>query len=145
MEKSSNSEFSPKVIGFLCNWCTYAAADLAGGSRSAIPPSFSVIRVMCSSRIDHNLLLTTFFRGADGILVAGCHPGDCNYGEGTYYARRRFAQLKKDMHTLGLDPDRLKIVWVSAAEGNRYSEVVTEFTEKIKQLGPNPINSSTRF
>lgn len=145
MEKSSNNGFTPKVIGFLCNWCTYAAADLAGGSRLEIPSSFSVIRVMCSSRIDHNLLLTTFFRGADGILVAGCHPGDCHYGEGNYYVRRRFAQLKKVMQILGLDPERLELVWVSAAEGNRYAEVVAEFTEKIKKLGPNPINNSTRF
>lgn len=145
MEKSSETEFTPAIVGFLCNWCTYAAADLAGASRLEIPSSFSVIRVMCSSRIDHNLLLTTFFKGADGILVAGCHPGDCHYGEGNYYARRRFAQLKKVMEVLGFDHERLQLSWISAAERDRYVEVVGKFTEKIRALGPNPIKSSTRF
>lgn len=145
MEKSTEIEFTPAIVGFLCNWCTYAAADLAGASRLEIPSSFSVIRVMCSSRIDHNLLLTTFFKGADGILVAGCHPGDCHYGEGNYYARRRFAQLKKVMEVLGFDHERLQLTWISAAERDRYVEVVGKFTEKIRVLGPNPIKSSTRF
>lgn len=145
MEKPSENEFTPSIVGFLCNWCTYAAADLAGASRLEIPSSFSVIRVMCSSRIDHNLLLTTFFKGADGILVAGCHPGDCHYGEGNYYARRRFAQLKKVMEVLGFDHERLQLTWISAAERDRYAEVVGKFTEKIRALGPNPIKSSTRF
>ena len=145
MEKSSETGFTPAIVGFLCNWCTYAAADLAGSSKLELPPSFTVIRVMCSSRIDHNLLLSTYFKGADGILVAGCHPGDCHYGEGNYYARRRFALLKKVMETLELDPDRLQLSWVSAAEGKRYADVVNEFTEKIRELGPNPIKNSTRF
>ena len=145
MREKAGAEFVPSIVGFLCNWCTYAAADLAGASKLALPPSFTVIRVMCSSRIDHNLLLSTYFKGADGILVAGCHPGDCHYGEGNYYARRRFALLKKVMETLNLDPDRLQLSWVSASEGKRYAEVVGEFTEKIKELGPNPIKNSTRF
>jgi F420-non-reducing hydrogenase iron-sulfur subunit len=139
------SDFEPKVIGFLCNWCTYAAADLAGASKLLLPSNFTVVRVMCSSRIDHNLILSTFFRGADGILVAGCHPGDCHYGEGNYYARRRFALLKKVMETLDLEPDRLELRWVSAAEGNRYAEVVNSFTDRIRELGPSPIRTSTRF
>jgi F420-non-reducing hydrogenase iron-sulfur subunit len=139
------SDFEPKVIGFLCNWCTYAAADLAGASKLLLPSNFTVVRVMCSSRIDHNLILSTFFRGADGILVAGCHPGDCHYGEGNYYARRRFALLKKVMETLDLEPARLELRWVSAAEGNRYAEVVNSFTDRIRELGPSPIRTSTRF
>jgi F420-non-reducing hydrogenase iron-sulfur subunit len=139
------SDFEPKVIGFLCNWCTYAAADLAGASKLLLPGNFTVVRVMCSSRIDHNLILSTFFRGADGILVAGCHPGDCHYGEGNYYARRRFALLKKVMETLDLEPARLELRWVSAAEGNRYAEVVNSFTDRIRELGPSPIRTSTRF
>ena len=134
--------FTPKIVGFLCNWCTYAAADLAGSSKTEISPSLSVIRVMCSSRIDHNLVLTTFFNGADGILIAGCHPGDCHYDKGNYFARRRYALLKNVMNTLKLDPERLQLSWVSAAEGKRYADVVNEFSKKIEQLGPNPINDT---
>lgn len=100
---------------------------------------------MCSSRVDHNLLLKTFFSGADGVLIAGCHPGDCHYDKGNYYARRRYALLKKIMQTLNLEPDRLQLSWVSAAEGNRYAEVVNKFTEKIIQLGPSSINNSPCF
>jgi len=137
--------FTPKIVGFLCNWCTYAAADLAGSSKTEISPSLTVIRVMCSSRIDHNLVLTTFFNGADGILIAGCHPGDCHYDKGNYYARRRYALLKNVMETLKLDPDRLQLSWVSAAEGKRYADVVNEFSKKIEKLGPNPINDTPLF
>jgi len=138
-------DFEPRVVGFLCNWCTYAAADLAGSSKLPIPAGFSVVRVMCSSRIDPNLVLSTFFRGADGILVAGCHPGDCHYGEGNYFARRRFALLRKILQTLDLEPGRLELRWVSAAEGNRYAEVVGEFTDRIRELGPSPLRTSARF
>jgi F420-non-reducing hydrogenase iron-sulfur subunit len=145
LEENFVSDFTPAIVGFLCNWCTYAAADLAGSSKLELSPEFTVIRVMCSSRIDHNLLLSTFFKGADGILVAGCHPGDCHYGEGNYYARRRFAMLKQVMTTLDLDPERLQLSWVSAAEGNRYAEVVNEFTQKIRTLGPNPVKNSSLF
>jgi F420-non-reducing hydrogenase iron-sulfur subunit len=144
-EENASHDFRPKIVGFLCNWCTYAAADLAGSSKLALAPEFSVIRVMCSSRIDHNLLLSTFFKGADGILVAGCHPGDCHYGEGNYYARRRFALLKQVMTTLGLDPERLQLSWVSAAEGKRYADVVNEFTERIRAMGPNPVGNGSLF
>ncbi len=137
--------YTPKIVGFLCNWCTYAAADLAGSSKTEISSNFTVVRVMCSSRIDHNLLLTTFFNGADGILMAGCHPGDCHYDKGNYFARRRFALLKNVMETLKLDPERLELTWISAAEGHRYAEVVNSFSEKIEKLGPNPINKSSLF
>jgi len=145
MDKTEENSFTPKIVGFLCNWCTYAAADLAGSSKLEISPSLTVIRVMCSSRVDHNLLLNTFFNGADGVLIAGCHPGDCHYDKGNYFTRRRYAILKKVLETLKLDPDRLQLSWISAAEGNRYADVVNDFTEKIKQLGPNPLNKSTVF
>ncbi len=135
-------QFTPKIVGFLCNWCSYAGADLAGAAKLEIMPSLTVIRVMCSSRIDPNLVLTTLLLGADGILIAGCHPGDCHYDKGNYYARRRFALLKKVIETLKIDPERLQLSWVSASEGKRYAEVVNRFTEKIKKMGPNPIQST---
>jgi F420-non-reducing hydrogenase iron-sulfur subunit len=145
MEKASDEHFEPKIVGFLCNWCTYAAADLAGSSKLDISPSFTVIRIMCSSRVDPNMVMTTFFNGADGILIAGCHPGDCHYGKGNYFTRRRYAQMKKVLEILKLDPERLQLSWISAAEGNRYAEVVNAFTNKIKGLGPNPIQKSSLF
>ncbi len=132
-------EFQPKIVGFLCNWCSYAGADLAGSTRLEVPSSFSVIRVMCSGRVDPVLAATALLRGADGVLVAGCHPGDCHYREGNYYARRRFALLRKTAETLGLDSERLALAWVSASEGQKFSEVANTFTEKIKRLGPNPM------
>ena len=135
-------QFTPKIVGFLCNWCSYAGADLAGSNRLEILPSLSVIRVMCTSRIDLNLVLTAFLWGADGILIAGCHPGDCHYENGNYYARRRFALLKKVIETLKIDPERLQLSWVSASEGKRYAEVVNQFTEKIRKMGPNPIQTN---
>jgi F420-non-reducing hydrogenase iron-sulfur subunit len=143
--ENHKDEFTPNIVGFLCNWCTYAAADLAGSSKLEISPSLNVIRVMCSSRIDYNLVLTTFFGGADGILIAGCHPGDCHYDKGNYYARRRYALLKKIMETLKLDPERLQLSWISASEGQRYADVVNHFTEKIKKLGPNSINKNAYY
>ena len=144
-ESDGKREFTPRIVGFLCNWCTYAAADLAGSTKLEVSPSLTVVRVMCSSRVDHNLLLTTFFKGADGILIAGCHPGDCHYGKGNYYTRRRYAVLKKVMEGLGLEPERLQLSWVSASEGNRYADVVNAFSEKIKALGPNPLNRRSDF
>lgn len=145
MESEGKDGFTPKIVGYLCNWCTYAAADLAGSSKLEISPHLSVIRVMCSSRIDFNLVLTTFFNGADGILIGGCHPGDCHYDKGNYYTRRRYALLKNVLDTLKLDPERLQLSWISASEGNRYAEVVNRFSEKIKKLGPNPLNGNPYF
>lgn len=131
--------FRPRIVGFLCNWCSYAGADLAGSTKLEVSSSFSVIRVMCSGRVDPVLIATALLRGADGVLLAGCHPGDCHYRKGNYYARRRFALLKKTIETLGLDSERLALAWISASEGQRFSGVVNEFTEKIKRLGPNPM------
>ena len=134
-----DEEFMPKILAFLCNWCSYAGADLAGATKLDIPSSLSVIKVMCSGRVDPVLVATALLHGADGVLVAGCHPGDCHYREGNYYARRRFALLKKTIETLGLDSERLMLAWVSASEGQRFKEVTNEFTKHIKQMGPNPM------
>jgi len=134
-------EFTPRIVGFLCNWCSYAGADLAGATKLEIPSSLSVIRVMCSGRVDPVLVVTALLHGADGVLVAGCHPGDCHYRKGNYYARRRFALLKKTFETLGLDSERFMLAWVSASEGQRFKEVATEFTEQIKKMGPSPMKT----
>ncbi len=145
MNTNGKEGFEPKIVGYLCNWCTYAAADLAGSSKLEISPSFTVIRVMCSSRVDYNLVLTTFFSGADGILIAGCHPGDCHYDKGNYYARRRYGLLKSVLGALEMDSERLQLSWISASEGKRYADVVNEFSNKIKEMGPNPINRNAYY
>jgi len=131
--------FQPRIVGFLCNWCSYAGADLAGANRLIVPSSITPIRIMCSSRLDPTLILNALLRGADGVLVAGCHPGDCHYGEGNYYARRRLYLLKEVLASLGLEEDRFRLEWVSASEGKRFSEVAIDFDRRIRELGPNPI------
>lgn len=131
-------KFEPKIVGFLCNWCSYAGADIAGNAKLNVPASFIPIRVMCSSRVDPTTIINAYLRGADGILLAGCHPGDCHYEKGNYYARRRFALVKNTIKSLGLESNRLRLSWISAAEGQRFADVVNEFTEHIKGLGPNP-------
>jgi F420-non-reducing hydrogenase iron-sulfur subunit len=137
------SDFEPRIVGFLCNWCSYAGADLAGTSRLEIPPTLIPIRVMCSSRVDPEMVTDAFLKGADGVLIAGCHPGDCHYDKGNYFARRRFAVLKRVVESLGLEADRLRLSWVSASEGARFRDVVQEFTERIRELGPNPTAKET--
>jgi F420-non-reducing hydrogenase iron-sulfur subunit len=132
-----DEEFIPKVLAFLCNWCSYAGADLAGTSRLKYPTSILPIRVMCSSRVDPVLVIEAYLRGLDGILIGGCHPGDCHYQKGNYYTRRRFALLKKILEEIGLESERLMLSWISASEGPKYAKVATEFTEKIKKLGEN--------
>ncbi len=127
----------PKILTFLCNWCSYAGADLAGTSRLKYPTSIIPIRVMCSSRVDPLFILKGFLSGADGILLTGCHPGDCHYQSGNYYTRRRFAALKKIFEDLGLEHDRLCLSWISASEGQKYAKITTEFTQKIEGLGKN--------
>jgi len=131
-------KYMPKILAFLCNWCSYAGADLAGTSRLKYPPSILPIRVMCSSRVDPLFVLNAYLGGVDGVLIAGCHPGDCHYQEGNYYTRRRFAMFKKIIEEIGLEPDRLLLSWVSASEGQKYAKVTTEFTDKVKKLGENP-------
>lgn len=134
-----NEEYMPKIIGFLCNWCAYTGADLAGVARLKIPPSLRVVRVMCSGRIDPLFVIKAFLKGADGVMMMGCHPGDCHYQKGNYNARRRFIMLQKIFDNLSLEPERLGLWWVSASEGPRYSKVTEEFSEKIKSLGPSPV------
>ncbi|MCE7739228.1 MAG: hydrogenase iron-sulfur subunit [Candidatus Heimdallarchaeota archaeon] len=129
-------EFEPNIIGFLCNWCSYAGADLAGTSRIQYPPNVKIIKVMCSGRVNPMYIINAFQQGADGVLVSGCHPGDCHYTSGNYLARRRIATMKKLLEFLGIEPDRVRMTWVSAAEGRKYADVVRELTDDIKKLGP---------
>jgi F420-non-reducing hydrogenase iron-sulfur subunit len=129
-------EFEPNIIGFLCNWCSYAGADLAGTSRIQYPPNLKVIRVMCSGRVNPIFIINALQQGADGVLIGGCHPGDCHYERGNYLARRRIAILKRLLEYAGIDERRVRMTWVSAAEGNKFAEVVKEVTDDIKRLGP---------
>jgi F420-non-reducing hydrogenase iron-sulfur subunit len=130
--------FEPKILGFLCNWCSYAGADLAGVSRIQYPPNMRVIRVMCSGRVDPKFIIHALERGIDGIFVLGCHPGDCHYLEGNYEAIRKFDMTKKFLEYVNMD-NRIRLDWVSASEGVRFGEVVNEFIEHIKNLGPSPL------
>ena len=128
--------YQPKIIGFLCNWCGYAGADLAGTSRMTYPANIRVIRVPCSGRVDPLLIMKSFQQGADGVLVAGCHPGECHYVEGNYYFRRRFALLHPFLEYLGIEKERFRVEWVSASEGKKFSQVVSSFTQELAELGP---------
>ena len=129
-------KFEPKIVAFFCNWCTYLAADLAGTSRMKYAPNTRVIRVMCSGRLDPQFILKAFADGADGVLIGGCHPGDCHYQEGNYKALRRFYLLKKMVKDMGIEDDRLRLEWISAAEGERVRSVVNDMVEKVRTLGP---------
>ncbi|EQB62470.1 MAG: Methyl-viologen-reducing hydrogenase delta subunit [candidate division Zixibacteria bacterium RBG-1] len=130
------NEFEPKIVGFLCNWCAYSGADLAGVSRMKMAPNVRSIRVMCTGRVDPTFILKAFACGADGVLIGGCHPGDCHYAEGNYKALRRSVFLKRMLKEQGIDPQRLRIEWISASEGDKYAKVVDEMTETIRALGP---------
>jgi len=129
-------EREPKILAFLCNWCSYAGADLAGVSRIQYPPNVRVIRVPCSSRINPFFIVKALQQGIDGVLVAGCHPGDCHYISGNYIARRKFAIIKSFLEYIGIEKDRVQFTWISAAEGLRFAEVIKEVTEKVRHLGP---------
>src|SRR6056297_3893647 len=133
---TEEKEFEPKIIAFLCNWCSYAAADLAGSSRIQYPPNIRVIRVPCSGRLDPLLIIKAFNSGADGILVSGCHPGDCHYLDGNYYARRRFVMLKELMTFAGIEEQRVNFTWCSASEGSRFGVVVKKVVDRVKEVGP---------
>ncbi len=135
MEKGEGSE--PKILAFLCNWCSYAGADLAGVSRLQYPPNIRVIRVPCSGRVNPLFILRGLRQGADGVLISGCHPGDCHYLSGNYFARRKFALLKNLLEYVGVEPGRVQFSWVSASEGGKFSQVVKEVTQEVKALGPN--------
>jgi F420-non-reducing hydrogenase iron-sulfur subunit len=138
------TEFEPKIVGFLCNWCSYAGADLAGVSRFQYPPNLRVIRVMCSGRVHPAHVLEAFRDGADGVLVAGCHPpNDCHYISGNLKAQRRVALLKNLMAQLGLGPERLRLEWISAAEGDKFARVIREMVSDLKKLGQSPLRKTT--
>jgi len=134
-------EFEPRIVGFLCNWCAYSGADLAGTSRIQYPPNIRVIRLMCTGALDPIYVLRAFLEGADGILIAGCHPGDCHYLNGNYKARRRIAILKEILKGLGLDEDRIWLRWISASEGQRFADTVKEMVEYLKAKGPSPLKN----
>lgn len=130
--------FEPKIIGFLCNWCSYEGADAAGRARKAYPANLRVVRVMCSGRVDPQFILEAFKEGADGVMILGCHPGDCHYKEGNLQMLKRYAVLKRVLGQFGIEEDRLRLDWISAGEGDKFVKVVCEMTERMRQLGPLP-------
>jgi len=133
---------NPKIIAFLCNWCSYTGADLAGTSRMKYASHVRVIRVMCSGRVDPTFVIKSFQEGADGVLICGCHPGDCHYHEGNYKCLRRYHLLQKYIKQMGIRPERLRLEWISASEGLEFSQLVNEFSETIRSLEPSPIKES---
>ena len=129
-------QFEPKIIGFTCNWCSYRAADLAGISRIKYPPNVRLVRLMCSGRMDPTFVLKAFSNGADGVLISGCHPGDCHYVDQNYKAQRRYLLLRRMLVQMGFEPDRVNLFWASAGEGLQFAEEVTKMVEKVRALGP---------
>jgi F420-non-reducing hydrogenase iron-sulfur subunit len=132
----ANEPFEPKIVGFCCNWCSYRAADLAGTARIKYAPNVRIIRVMCSGRVDPAFILKAMAMGADGVLIAGCHPGECHYIEQNYKAMRRYHMLKHTLSAMGVEPDRVRLVWASAAEGQQFAEAVEKLVEDVRKLGP---------
>lgn len=135
-EKKNDSKWKPLILGILCNWCSYAGADLAGSSRLKHPANLRIVRVPCSGRVNPLFVLKGFQKGFDGVMVLGCHPGDCHYAKGNYYARRRIMLLKELLQSMGIEPERFHFEWVSASEGVRFAELVSEMSEKIEKVGP---------
>ena len=133
---SANASWQPRIVAFFCNWCTYTASDLAGTSRMTYAPNTRVIRVMCSGRLDPQFVLAALRQGADGVLIGGCHPGDCHYQEGNYKALRRFRLLKKLLKQMGIEEERVRLEWISASEGDRVQKVTNEMVEQVRKLGP---------
>jgi F420-non-reducing hydrogenase iron-sulfur subunit len=132
----SDETFEPRIVGFLCNWCSYTASDLAGTARMQYAPNVRIIRVMCSGRVDPTFLLKAFSRGADGVLIAGCHPGDCHYQDQNFKTMRRYAMIKHTLKQLGVEPERVRLVWASAAEGQRLADAIDQLSESVRKLGP---------
>ena len=132
----AEESFHPKIVAFVCNWCTYAGADLAGTSRIKYDPDVRVIKLPCSGRIDPLFLLQAFERGADGVLVSGCHPGDCHYTSGNYYAKRRWTVFRRLLRFLGIEEERIQFSWVSAAEGVRFAEILEKVIAAVREVGP---------
>jgi F420-non-reducing hydrogenase iron-sulfur subunit len=135
--------FEPKIVAFVCNWCTYAGADLTGTSRIKYAQNVKIIRFPCTGRIDFMLILKAFYNGADGVIVSGCHPNDCHYTSGNFHARRRWMMFRKIADYMGIDVTRVVFSWVSAAEGAKWAEVVNKTVENIRQLGPNQVYLNT--
>ncbi len=135
----SENGYEPRIVAFLCNWCTYVGADLAGTSRIQYPPNVRVIRLMCSGGVDQVYILKALLDGADGVLIGGCHPGDCHYLEGNYKARRRVVALNDILESTGFEQERVLLRWISASEGQRFADTITEFTARLKELGPSPM------
>ncbi len=136
--------FEPRIVGFLCNWCTYAGADLAGTSRLQYPPNMRAIRVMCSGSVDPALVLEAFRDGADAVFLGGCHPGDCHYQNGNYKTLKRVRIIKGLMRQLGIEEERLRLEWISAAEGAKFAEVINSYTEQVRALGPLRLSDPSR-
>ncbi|MHA1271487.1 MAG: hydrogenase iron-sulfur subunit [Candidatus Helarchaeota archaeon] len=132
-------EFEPYILGIFCNWCSYAGADAAGTSRMQRPANLRIIRVMCSGRVDATFILEAIANGADGVLICGCHPGDCHYVEGNYKTERKIPIIKKLISQFGINPKRVKLQWISASEGVELTELIKEYVEEIRELGPNPM------
>ncbi len=141
---SATPAFEPKIVAFVCNWCTYLGADLAGTNRLEYPANVRIIRLPCTGRIDFNLLIKAFEMKADAVLVSGCHPGDCHYTSGNYHARRRWMLFRELLAILGVDLDRIHFTWISAAEGKKWQQVITEITEKTREMGPYAYLSPAR-
>ncbi len=137
-------EFKPRIVAFLCNWCSYTGADLAGTSRMQYKANVRPIRVMCSGRVEPAFVLKAFVNGADGVLICGCHPGDCHYQEGNYRALRRYLLLQKYIQQMGIETERLKLEWISASEGKQFAELVNSFTQTITELGPCKIEETMK-
>lgn len=135
-------DFEPRIVAFLCNWCAYTGADLAGTSRIQYPPNVRAIRVMCTGGVDPIYVIKALLEGADGVLIGGCHPGDCHYQSGNLKARRRVAILRSILEQLGLDPDRVWLRWISASEGKLFADTITEMVEELKEKGPNPMREA---
>ncbi|MFC1852187.1 hydrogenase iron-sulfur subunit [candidate division CSSED10-310 bacterium] len=143
LQQNSEPLWQPKIVAFFCSWCTYTAADMAGVARLKYAPSIRIVRIMCSGRVDPQFVVTAFAQGADGVLIGGCHPGDCHYCEGNYKALRRYLLLKRMLHDMGIHEDRFRLEWISAAEGDKVRRVVNDMVAKVRNLGPLAL--PTRF
>ena len=138
-KKSQNEGYEPQILVFCCNWCSYAGADLAGVSRFQYPPNIRIVRVMCSGRVEPTFILNAFKNGIDGVLITGCHIGDCHYISGNEYAQVRMEHLKTLIKSLGIEEERFRLHWISASEGKQFAELISDFTNTVKNLGESKI------
>ena len=139
-ERKTGQEFEPLIVAYCCNWCSYAGADLAGTSRFEYPTNIRIVRIMCTGRMDPALVLETLRMGADGVLIAGCHPGDCHYQKGNFIMEKRYDYLRKTLESVGIEPKRVRLEWIAASEGGKFAALIRDMTEQIKELGPSPFN-----